>query len=105
MPRPLKAVWIGLVEVVGGRGSDVLSAQKGACFNALAVAKDLVEFKRHVRSALESLQVEFVSVEDAGRFPGNFQVPPKNLKALTTAAKEALRTGQVQFTTWHVYDL
>jgi hypothetical protein len=95
------AVWISLLEVQGGPGSEL--AGECAYVNSVTVAHSRVEAEEQFRVSARSLGLDVLSFEDTELFEQRclqFEVDPE-VKEL---AELAWKTGSTQFGTFHAWE-
>lgn len=98
-----KEFWIGLAKVEQRDRNGVLGDADGAYTNAIAIADGTSNFRTKVSRALTELGLRLTRLENAETLKARLSkhsVDPE----LTTIAKEAIKTGQVRFGTFHAFD-
>jgi hypothetical protein len=104
--RPV--LWIGLFEVKprpGSPGPDWWTEPPkiaGAFVNALGMAEDLTAFEEKVKSALDAMDLEAVSIDDVEAFDQR-ALRHKLDEDLIELAREARESNEVMFDTFHTY--
>lgn len=100
----LKAeLWIGLAKVEQSSSNGVLGDAERAYTNAIAIADSRPDFRAKVREALAELGLGLMRLEDAETLRARSSKYSID-RELTKVAKEAMKTRQVRFGTFHTFD-
>ncbi len=102
MNKNVNIKWIGLAKVIVLNESDIFDGDKAAYSNALAFAKNKIEFRKQVKNKLYSMDLKLVRLQEAEAYT----VRLKKYKVSSEITKIASRLSEynkIEFSTFHTY--